>query len=362
MKRNTRWKKIFLLILVLQMIASTLLLTSCKGRYWGTNIPGLDICTSFENDDYLIIADYYFIHKRSGEVKVLEHDKGFLIPGRGYVSPSKLYSYQYIFTQSGVEEYTFLETTHYDEQTNETFEQYYPCVITYDYEGKEQSRTYNPEPITEAEAEAFFNNVIPPQETFSFEIDRIYEHHRPEDASPAQQTILAYLENQFEEYDDPICTLVGTAKPMDNVIWFSVATSKTKEFSSAIPLLDSVPFVELMCYDPDANAFEVLFKYDEPETVIVDFDEKGLYIFDVNNNLYYYDFLSKEKTVIYTFPGKVRSFDITGDYLCAYYQNREDYYFVYQKNGTIIANSEFSISLYQFPSPSKNAVPPNSSE
>ena len=136
--------RIFSLLLLL-----VILLSSCAVFEKETFMPTVRVGYAFENDTWLIIEDR-LIRKEDGTVLWLEMDKDQKIPGTyaTYVEASaERTAYRYVFNEASFEQYTFL--TAYGSSYLST--NYYECVVTYGYDGKEIGRTAISGPLTKEE-------------------------------------------------------------------------------------------------------------------------------------------------------------------------------------------------------------------
>ncbi len=318
-------------IIVLIGIASPFF-SACTYLLQATYIPSINTCSFFENETYLV-TDSFLINKQLGTVTLLDYNTYATAPNALNVYYKGPYTYKCVFHESTFEQHVFLVTNYHDSESDKYIRQFQDTVFTFNYEGKELSRTYHGDPIPK---DVFFEEIFPPSETLSFEIDLLYEFQRLEHVTPAQQTILDYAENIYETYPDPHYDVIGTIKPMENDLWFSITTSDVHHYNSGFALMQGIDSSKIIRYDPQGDDFETIFVYKKRKTVLLDFDEEGIYTFDINGNLKHYDFTSKKTTKIYTFPNEVSYFDVTDNYIGVFSEGK---YLLYEKNVGILANS-----------------------
>ncbi len=310
-------------------------LTSCSSFGFGTVVPGMNTARAFENDTWLLI-DNMLANKAGGGVYRLEPHSDATIPGVYSIYYHGPYTYKVEFEESAFKQYTFLKTSHYSEKSDEITYKFYDCVFTYDYKGQEIDRTYLGDIKTKEEVEALYQT-----EDFSYEIDLLWKNDG-ENSGPTKQRILEYAENIYRSLKSSINAVAGTAKPMGEEVWFSVGIFKDGDFNSGSSLLEGIQNSEIKSYHPKSDEIKSVFVYDKKEEAIVDFDENGLYTYDSNGKLKYFDIESKKSTVIHKFRDRVYSFQITDNYIGVIYEDgQRDHYLVYEKGGSIVANGAY---------------------
>lgn len=338
-----KFKNIYKLFLTIFILIFSILLTSCSSLGFGTTMPTLNIQSEFENDNWLII-DNILINKTDNKVFLLEPDTSAAIEGISNIFYHSPYTYKVEFEENAFKLYTFLETYYYPEDV--LVYAFFDCVFTYNYEGHEVDRTYLSELLTEEQALSLYNTRFNKTDEFSFAVDILWKHHKEDNqtTSKVEQEILEHIENIYNNSNNSINTVSGSAKTIGDEVWFSVVISPNGHYNSGNPLLDGIHKSEIKSYSPNSKEIKLVFEYNEKDETIIDFDEKGLYTFDNDGNLKYFDIESKQATFIHKFSGTVYSFEITNNYIGASYEdgNTGYYYFVYEKGGNIVADNLYS--------------------
>ncbi len=176
-------------------------------------------------------------------------------------------------------------------------------------------------------------------EAFSFEVNSRYEHNTTKGADSTQQDIIDYIKDLYKEDTSTNYTTLGTARPMNDKFWFSITTTDAHGFDSGNGLYEGIISSKIMSYNPASKQFETVFDYDKNDAVIVDFDENGIFTFDIDGNLNYYNLKSEKSTNIWTCNDRPLKFKIADDYICAdYTRDSNGYGFVYQKHGEILTD------------------------
>lgn len=181
-----------------------------------------------------------------------------------------------------------------------------------------------------------------PSETFSFEVNSRYEHNTTKGANSTQQNIIDYIKSLYDEDADTNYTTLGIARPVDDKFWFSITTTDAHGFDSGNGLYEGIISSKIMSYNLENGQFETVFNCNAKETIILDFDEKGIFTFDIDKELNYYNFETQEITHIWSCPHQVK-FIVTDDHICADYEkDSKGHCFVYQKHGEIITDTTYS--------------------
>lgn len=330
-----KYQFIFKLFLITALLIIILSFTSCLGCLgWGTVMPDLETDNKFENDNWLVI-DNMLISKSDGTVSLLKYNS---MEFTFYPS----YTYKVEFEDSGVKLYTFCTRT--ADRTK-----FYECVFTYNYDGQGIDYEYLSDPLTKAQVVALFETYSHQEENFTYKINILWKHQR-EYSSLTEQAILEHVESIYNSEED-VSAVVGSAKPINNEIWFSVVIFPNAHFNSGDPILSGVRKSEIKSYNPETEEFKTVYTHNKKDEAIIDFDENGLYTFDSDSNIKYFDTDSKESTLIYTFPYRmpdttiaVYDFTITDNYIGASYEDGENgyCYLIYEKQNGIIANDLYS--------------------
>ena len=335
------------LFLVVSILIFSILFTSCANLGWATVMPQLNINKQFENSAWLVI-DNLLINKNDGSVCVLSPNKDATILGIDNIYYHGPYTYKIEFEDDTFKLYTFLQANYYSKESNEFIYVFYDCVFIYNYKGCEVNRMYLSDALTKEQAVALYELRFDETEAFSYEIDILWENHKDENKSEAQQQVLEFIENLYGNSSKRIKTITGNAKIIDDEIWFSVNLFPNTHFNSGDALVSGIKRAEIKSYNPGTGEFQSVYKHNKKNEAIVDFDKNGFYTFDSDSNLKYFDIDSNKSTLIYTFPYRmpetthaVYSFDITDNYICVSYEDGEKghYYLVYKKSEGIIANS-----------------------
>lgn len=178
-----------------------------------------------------------------------------------------------------------------------------------------------------------------PSETFSFEVNSRYEHNTTKGANSTQQNIIDYIKSLYDEDSDTNYTTLGIARPVDDKFWFSITTTDAHGFDSGTGLYEGIISSKIMSYDPSSKQFKTVLNYDKSDAIIVDFDENGIFTFDVDGNLNYYNLKSEKSTYIWAYNDRPIEFIVTDDHICANYtKDSTGYCFVYQKHGEILTD------------------------
>lgn len=306
--------------------------------------------SDFDDDKWLLI-DNMIINKNDNTVHLLDPDGDATIDGIADIFYHGPYTYSVEFEDNAFRLYTFLETYYYPEGSDKSARAFFDCVFTYDPDGHETDRTYLSEPLTKQEMLSLYNSRYTQSENFSFAVDALWEYDKDEYEyiSSAEQVILEYAENIYNESIineslSGLITVAGTAKTSGDDILFSVTVIPKILFPSGNPILDGISKSEIIRYDSESEEFESVFEYNKMNSMIVDFDGNGLYIFDNNRVLKYFDIESGETTSIHKFAGQVYSFEITDNYIGATYEDNETGYcfFAYEKGNAIVADDLYS--------------------
>ncbi len=327
------------------LIILTVMLSSCSSFGFGTSMPDMEAVKAFESDTYIVV-DNMLINKTDGSVCLLEPDSDATITGKDNIYYHGPYAYKYVFEDSSFKQYTFLKVNYWSKERNDFIDQYYECVFTYGYDGKELDREYIGEILTEDEMEEAYKSNPSNIDAFSFEVDVLWEYNEEKYKTQKQQAVLEYVENIYASQEEPFSTVVGLAKPMGEEIRFCLTVSEDGDFETGEPLLEGINSSKIVSYNPKTNEFKTVLEY-EGKKQIIDFDEKGFYTFDSDLKLKYVDFETKRSTLICQFSNIVSRFIITDGYICAYYHGYDNhkaayYYFVYQKGGSVIADDLYT--------------------
>ena len=328
-------KKFIIIILLISMLM--LIFSSCSSLGFGTTMPNLEIYKDFEDNTWLVI-DHFLINKKDGSVCMLQANTDANTPEEVwdfyYYGP---YAYKYEFEESSFKEYTYLKTA--STQSGETL--YYECVFTYSYEGKEIDRSYIGEPLTEEEMKEAYKTNPSNVNSFSFEIDMLWDNLEEEYEDTEKHAILNFAEDLYEAQTEKSSTVVGLAKPLGDEIWFSIVVSKDGDFNSGEPLFGGISKSEIKSYNAETNKIETVYEFNKKGKQIIDFDENGMYVLDSKGNFSYVDFESGKSTWIYKLSGRIYSFKITDKYICAYHGAAVDgVVFVYEKGASVIADDQ----------------------
>ncbi len=340
-----KFKNTYKLFFTIFILIFSILLTSCSSLGFGTTMPTLDMQSEFENDNWLII-DNILINKTDNKVFPLEPDTNATISGIDNIYYHGPYTYGIEFEESVFKLYTFLKTNYYSEESVEFVPVFYDCVFIYDYEGHEVDRIYLSESLTEEQALSLYNTRFNKTDEFSFAVDILWKDHKEDNQSTSEieQEILKHIENIYNNSKNSIDTISGSAKTINDEVWFSVIISPKGHYNSGNPLLDGIRNSEIKGYNSNTKEIKVIFKYNKKNETIIDFDENGLYTFDSKGNFKYFDIKLKKTTLIHKFSGTVYSFEITNNYIGASYEDGEiGYsYFVYEKGKDIVADNLYS--------------------
>ena len=333
-----KFKNTYRLFLTIFILIFSILLTSCSSLGFGTTMPTLDIQSEFENDNWLII-DNVLINKTNNKIYPLEPDTNATIEGISNVFYHGPYTYNVEFDENTFKLYTFLKTYYPDDDLVYAF---FDCVFTYDYEGHEVDRTYLSELLTEEQVLSLYNTRFNKTDAFSFAVDALWKYNEDNDEnnSISKQEILEHIEALYNNSKNDINTISGIAKTVGDDVWFSATISPNGHYNSGSPLLNGIRHSTVKRYNPTSKEIKIVFDYNEKNEAIIDFDENGLYTFDKDGNLKYFDIESKKSTLIHKFLGTVSYFEITNKYIGTGYEDGETgyYYFAYEKGGTIIAD------------------------
>ena len=330
--------RIFSLLLLL-----VILLSSCSVFEKETFMPTVRVGYAFENDTWLIIEDR-LIRKEDGTVLWLEMDKDQKIPGTyaTYVEAcAERAAYRYVFNEASFEQYTFL--TAYGNIYLSTY--YYECVVTYGYDGKEIGRTAISGPLTKEEMQAAYRSKASDLCAFAFSVLKTgsgYVRSRlgfidKKDAAAREQAVLTFAQDLRQtNADGEYYITEGIARHMGEKVWFATNESNRHDDLRILPLINGIRESLITAYDPEAEEFETFFTCENAQ--VIDFDEKGAYVFDVSKRLTYVDFDTGATTEIYQIPTLIDYITVTDKYIFInYYQNGKTF-FVYEKGSGIIAN------------------------
>ena len=337
-------KKLTLIILIMIILGAPLTLSSCSFLESQVPMPDFAIAHSFENDDWLVIEDR-LINKATGTVYWLELNRNTTILESGQISHNNANIYNYEFEESSLNQYTFLQV-----YVSGNYYEYYECVITYNYEGKEISRSYISEPLTREEMQKRHREKIREVDAFEFHVYKTgnsYIHDRfnsiaKENADYQGQMILNYAEDIFKaESDGDYYTVYGLAKAFENEIWFSTAGSDKRDDLRGEPLINGIKDAKITVLDTKTGQFNTVFECDKAKTQIVDFDKTGAYLLDSSGRLSYVDFTTENQILIHQFPdlsNRIDHITVTDKYIYVDYKLNGHTYFVYEKGGVVIAN------------------------
>ncbi len=296
-------------VLLFAMLLSSCSNSSSTTVFFGTTVPELNIKSEFDGDKWLII-DNMLINKNDNTVRLLDPDGDAEIDGIAGIFYHGPYTYKVEFEENALRLYTFLETYYYPEGSDKSARAFFDCVFTYDYDGHEIDRTYLSEPLTKQEMLPLYKSRYNQSEGFPFAIDALWEYDKDEHEyiSTAEQVILEYAENIYNESIinesmNSLITVAGTAKTSGEDILFSVTVIPKILFPSGNPILDGISKSEIKRYNSNSGEIESVFEYTKKNAIIIDFDEKGFYIFDNKSTLKYFDIESGETTSIHKFAG-----------------------------------------------------------
>jgi hypothetical protein len=328
-KRKDSMKRFACIILLLLLFS----LTSCSVLNEGILMPDITEDYTFENDTWLIFEDC-LVNKTDGTAYWLcfegRHDTGFSEATEFH--RSSLNSYKYEFLESSVKEYTFLAS-----YMNSSTPLYYEFVIEYDYNGKETDCIYiGKEALTRETMQQLLQEKAPKTEAFSFYVFTAESEH--DNAAEEEQAIRDYTKKLYEQQLDCGHYMVdGLAKPMGDEIWFSTSGSDRLDSIKAQHLISGIRESKITAYNSKTNEFRTVFEYDKKGTQIIDFDESGAYILDSKGRFGYVDFETKKLNNIYEFSG-IDLISVKDKYICVKYRRNGYTYFVYDRNGSIVAN------------------------
>ena len=337
MRGGENMKKIIAVILLMAIML--LSLSSCSWLGFGTMMPEVTVYAEFGNDVWLII-DHCLINNQDGSVTILDANTETAEMPNGvwdfyYYGP---YAYKYVFEESSFKEYTYLKTA--STKSGETL--YYECVFTYGYDGKEISRSYIGEPLTEEEMEIAYKSNPSNVKDFTFEIDLLWKIHKKQYDDSQKQAVINYAEELYNKQIDEHSDVMGVARRIGDEIWFSIVVSDATHYNTGDGLIEGANNPEIKRYNAKTNEFTTVYKHTKKRAQIIDFDENGAYIFDSKGNLSYIDFETKKPTLIYTFSENVYNFKITDKYISAIYGNSiGGNLLVCEKGGAIIANDKY---------------------
>ena len=321
------------------IFAAAICLSSCSSIWVGTVVPRSSPYVAFENDTWLVI-DSHLINKTDGTAfALISNFESIIHKNYSVYAGEDKYDYRYEFEDSKITRYTFLQASAY-ESKDDIVDYFFDCVITYGYDGKEIERSYSDKALTREEMEAIYMSYPDATEAFSYKIDALWQYNKDEDRGDSEKAITEYAEKIYENGNKLSCTVMGAAKPKGGEMQFSLVVSDAVHYNSSQPLLEGIHRSEIVRYDPESGEFETVMSYGKRGEMIVDFDEDGLYVFDSDNNLKYYDLKTEKTTVIYKFKGNVHYFNVSDGYIGVYYSDNKSgrYYLVYQKGGDVIAN------------------------
>jgi len=336
-------KKHICRVLILIIILISLLFSSSCARFIGNSMPSLYIEKNFENDTWLVI-DNKLINKKTGEVCciILSEDDVVKDGLRDILTP---YTYKIDFFQDNFKLYAFLSVDVWDQELKQTKYTYYERAITIGYDGREISREYLGNTLNDEQFDLLYSQNYESEE-FSYNIDYRWMINTSKPNSASKQKILEYAQKIYEEYKKTkIVGIKGLAKPINDKFWFSITSSDLAQWNSGVAQIAGAKKTEIKSYDPKTDEIETVFEYNRKKTIIVDFDQDGFYTFDSKSNLKYYDFKTKKSTLIHKFSGHAVMFEVTDKYICTFVRQDDDYYFVYEKSGKIIANSKYDNNI-----------------
>lgn len=344
-------RKIKCCFLIIVVVISSFFLCSCI--LFDTQLPSLyfDDAT-FENDTWLVWREM-LVNKHDGEIYELTYDKDPTIEGMASIYERSHFSriYNAEFEEDSFKLYSFLVAYYYPEPSKELTYAYFETVFTYDYQGNEIERSYLSDALSEQEYLSCFKQKSNKPYGFSFQID-YYNKDELESDDPIEQNVLKYAADTFEQLDDEFDkTVIGTAKAIDDEIWFSIIVCPYRGFDIDVPFVSGVEKSVIMSYNPESKEFRKVFEYKEKNQAIVDFNKTGFYIYDEDENLNFYHIESKTSTNIHSFSNEKLSlsyFVATEKYIVAKYEaeGRTSGLFVYEKENGIVANKTYYTSFY----------------
>ncbi len=332
-------KKNIAIFLLMTMIV--LLLSACSFLDDGITRPNVKIDHTFENDKWLIIEDR-LINKIDGTVHWLELNRDIAIPGVAEFHSDSANVYKYEFEESVLKQYTFLRV--YPEHSGSD-PYYYEYIITFNYDGKEMERSCISGLLTKTEMQKEHDNKFHDSEVFGFCvlssgtacISGRFGLIDKENASVEGQIILDFAENLYKtQSNDDYYAIDGITKPIGDELWFSTVGSNRHDDLRGNPLISGISETKITSYDFETKEFKTIFEHNK-KTQIIDFDENGAYVLDSNGNFGYVDFETKKTTEIYEFSS-IDCIIITDKYICVKYVLNGYTYFVYEKDGSLIAN------------------------
>ena len=291
-----------------------------------------------ENDAYVVI-ERAIISKADGTVRRLK------LSSPQETEHGKLYyfeedSYEYEFCEDTIKEYIFL----HDDNWN------YNCVITYGYDGNEISRSYietgygdikwtdeEKRIMLYIRSKSDYSNKT----TYSFTNEYDYynsdtKYHLFGSSPQYIKDLVELLHQRYlpkKKQNKNYISLL--TQKSGNEILFSTAASNGYCFPHADPTINGIHHSELLSYNVETKEIKPIYDC-KKDVQIIDFNENGIYTIDAQCRLHYVDIKTKKSKLICDLHLAGEDFVVTDKYIFTRGGNN---YFLYEKGGSVIANS-----------------------
>lgn len=291
-----------------------------------------------ENDAYVVI-ERAIISKADGTVRRLK------LSSPQETEHGKLYyfeedAYEYEFCEDTIKEYIFLHNDNWN----------YNCVITYGYDGNEISRSYIESgngdlKWTDAEKRSMLyirsKSDYSDKITYSFTNEYDYynsdtEYHLSGSSPQYIKDLVELLHQRYlpkKKQNKNYISLL--TQKSGNEILFSAAASNGYCFPHADPTINGIHHSELLSYNVETKEIKPIYDC-KKDVQIIDFDGNGIYTIDAKCRLRYVDIKTKKSKLICDLNLAGEDFVVTDKYIFTRGGNN---YFLYEKGGSVIANS-----------------------
>lgn len=291
-----------------------------------------------ENDTHIVI-ERAIISKADGTVRRLKLSSAEETEyGKFYYSEEDAYEYE--FCEDTIKEYIFLHNDNWN----------YNCVITYGYDGIEISRSYIESgngdlKWTDAEKRIMLyirsKSDYSDKKTYSFTNEYDYynsdtEYHLSGSSPQYIKDLVELLHQRYlpkKKQNKNYISLL--TQKSGNEILFSTAASNGYCFPHADPTINGIHHSELLSYNVETKEIKPIYDC-KKDVQIIDFNGNGIYTIDAQCRLRYVDIKTKKSKLICDLHLAGEDFVVTDKYIFTRGGNN---YFLYEKGGSVIANS-----------------------